>query len=252
MSIFDKLLGKLSMSFLNRQNSPSNKSSFKNSSANFVPQAGHDVNVNVGPGTDFISDLEKKILQKLYKHYRSTKQLLRWPCTEAYKEFGITDGCYVGPLNDSKYLKLEGEYLILTNEGIRFMDTIYSQKRPKVDIVNGLTHRRDSRGCAISFSIKNDGDNAALDIKFQLLSEEGESRMQDINPSISSGASISNILYNYTDTNFHKVELKRPRIIFYYHDSEGNEFQSGRYLIQEKIADENYVLSTKVREYFQD
>ncbi len=41
----------------------------------------------------------------------------------AYKELGITDGMYVGMLNDSKYVEVDGEFLKLTTEGIRYMDS---------------------------------------------------------------------------------------------------------------------------------
>jgi len=70
-----------------------------------------------------ISDFEKKILKKLYEKYRKSDKLFKLKTADAYSEFNISDGRYVGILNDSKYIKLEGDDLLLTDEGIRYMDT---------------------------------------------------------------------------------------------------------------------------------
>ena len=71
-----------------------------------------------------ISELEGKILVKLYSEYRKSGKLFRWKTTDAYKELGIVDGTYVGMLNDSKYIEIEGEDFVLTPDGIRYMDNL--------------------------------------------------------------------------------------------------------------------------------
>ncbi len=55
MNIFEKIFGnlKLVFKFLNRDNSPSNKSSISNSSGNIVQQAARDFNIGVGHSEKF-------------------------------------------------------------------------------------------------------------------------------------------------------------------------------------------------------
>lgn len=124
-SIFGKLFGdiKTRFDFLNRNNSNSNKLSFDSSDENVVNQAGRDVNIGVENNNENISNLETRILDKLYNEYRSTGRTFRWNVADAYQELGIEDGMYVGLIQDSEYISLDGETLLITNAGIRYMDT---------------------------------------------------------------------------------------------------------------------------------
>ena len=73
--------------------------------------------------SDMISELEQHVLEKLCKEYKNSGKLFGWKILEAYKELGITDGMYVGMLNDSKYVEIDGDCLKLTTVGIRYMDS---------------------------------------------------------------------------------------------------------------------------------
>jgi 3-methyladenine DNA glycosylase/8-oxoguanine DNA glycosylase len=73
--------------------------------------------------SDMVSELEQKVMKKLYKEYKTSGKLYCWRITEAYKELGVSDGDYVGMLNDSKYVVIDGECLKLTTAGIRYMDS---------------------------------------------------------------------------------------------------------------------------------
>ena len=73
--------------------------------------------------SDLVSELEQRVLEKLYKEYKATGKLYCWKITEAYKELGITEGDYVGVLNDSRYISIDGDCLKLTTAGIRYMDS---------------------------------------------------------------------------------------------------------------------------------
>lgn len=73
-----------------------------------------------------ISNLEKRVLEKLYSDYKKTGQKTKWKATDAFKELGIEDGQDVSTLHDSKFLSivLDGthEYFVITQEGIRYME----------------------------------------------------------------------------------------------------------------------------------
>ncbi len=70
-----------------------------------------------------LSKLENKILLYLYKNYKTENKNLPLKITEVYKIFGIKDGEYAGTINSSRYIKTEGEYFLLTDDGIRLMDS---------------------------------------------------------------------------------------------------------------------------------
>lgn len=73
--------------------------------------------------SDMVSELEQHVLEKLYAEYKKTGKLFRWKINEAYKELGIAEGTYVGMLNDSRYIEIDGDCLKLTSAGIRYMDS---------------------------------------------------------------------------------------------------------------------------------
>jgi hypothetical protein len=72
------------------------------------------------------SNLEKRVLAKLYSEYKKAGQKTKWKATETFKELGIGDGQDVSTLHDSKFISivLEGthECFVITAEGIRYMD----------------------------------------------------------------------------------------------------------------------------------
>lgn len=73
-----------------------------------------------------ISNLEKRVLERLYKTYKETGQKVKWKATDAFRELNIKDGQDISTLHDSKYVSitLDGTYecFVITNEGIRYMD----------------------------------------------------------------------------------------------------------------------------------
>lgn len=73
-----------------------------------------------------ISELEKRVLEKLYSDYKETGARTKWKATDAYKELNIKDGTYIGLLNNSKFVSvvLDGthECFMITDSGIRYMD----------------------------------------------------------------------------------------------------------------------------------
>ncbi len=79
--------------------------------------------INDKESSILISDLEKKIMLHLYEVYDRIKSNPRWKILDAYRDLGIKEDNYVGMLNNSKYIKTDGEYFQLTDEGIRLMDT---------------------------------------------------------------------------------------------------------------------------------
>lgn len=70
-----------------------------------------------------LSDLEKNILLCLYENYKAENKNLPKKITEIYKIFGIEEGQYVGIIASSKYIETRGEDFLLTDDGIRLMDS---------------------------------------------------------------------------------------------------------------------------------
>lgn len=73
-----------------------------------------------------ISELEKGVLEKLYRDYKETRTRTKWKATDAYKELDIKDGQDISTLHDSKFIQIivDGthECFLITTEGIRYMD----------------------------------------------------------------------------------------------------------------------------------
>lgn len=73
-----------------------------------------------------ISELEKRVLEKLYKTYKETGQKIKWRAKDMFEELNIKDRQDLSALHDSKYMTiaLEGthECFVITTEGIRYMD----------------------------------------------------------------------------------------------------------------------------------
>ena len=84
--------------------------------------------------SSMVSQLEKRVLDKLYKEYQNTGKLFRWKTTDAFNELGIRDGAFIGTLNDSKYIKIENEHFVITSEGIRYMENSRDAKEEIVKL----------------------------------------------------------------------------------------------------------------------
>jgi len=72
---------------------------------------------------DELSDLEKHILVYLYGYYKVENKNLPKKIVTIYQNFGIKDEEYVGTVTNSKYIETREEYFLLTDDGIRLMDS---------------------------------------------------------------------------------------------------------------------------------
>lgn len=130
LSIFDNLVKKLQLSFslLNRNNLSSNVVNLKDSSKNILQQAGGNINI-VNATDERLSNEEYKIIHALYQRFiDNNRQPVRWKVADAHQEVGIVAGQYVGTINSSPYIRLDGNEYMLTNEGMRYMDNQSSDK----------------------------------------------------------------------------------------------------------------------------
>ncbi|MEK7111450.1 MAG: hypothetical protein AAB856_02550 [Patescibacteria group bacterium] len=78
-----------------------------------------------------ISKLEIAVLEVLYKDFQVEGQRKSWPTIEIFKKLGIKNGVYVGTLNNSKFINLVQENFQISDEGIRFMDSLKNQRGKK-------------------------------------------------------------------------------------------------------------------------
>lgn len=109
---------------------------------------------------DNISRLEKDVLKILYEGYQKTRKRIKFPIIEIFKQLKIEDGMDVGTLNDSKFVDLTSdngqECFEITNEGIRFMDSLKANKvgnkktrRPMLDSHVKILWGRAGGRCSI-------------------------------------------------------------------------------------------------------
>lgn len=253
MNIFEKLFGelKIKFSFLNRRNSPSSKASLKKSSAGNV--AGRDINIGNESNED-ISEPERKILHKLYLKYKETGQRPRLDLQTLHNEIGISEGDYIGPVNNSKFLKIDGSDYVIKDAGIRFMDSYVRKNKPEVDI-NSMAHSGSYRGQEITgLKLVNNGPVAAIGIEC-FLCADGLERIKfadvgRINPNEESRSSLG---FLYSNTPFFNGPLENLRVVFEYKNKDGFKFISGRYLSQRKRDDGNYnIINSPLGDYFEN
>ncbi len=253
-SLFEKIFDKLALTlnFLNRDRSPSNRIKVKHSTVGSLQQAmGSITNVTNYP-SETISDLERKILNRLYRDFRANSQLVHWGIQEMYREFGITDGTYVGMLHDSKFIKADSdEYLTLTTDGVRYMDAHVSQGRPRIDLKDGLSVSGGHNGNHIIFQVKNNGKNTAVNLEFYLSADGIQTDPQVIKEKLIAGQESSLVSYRYTDTPFFKSKVENGKIIFTYKDSGGFSFLSGQSITQDNRDDGNWNLHGGSGKYFE-
>lgn len=80
---------------------------------------------------DNISKLEARVIEVLYTDLKITGQRKNWPTINLFKKIGIKDGDYIGTLNNSKFINLLQDNFQISDEGIRFMDNLKSQRGKK-------------------------------------------------------------------------------------------------------------------------
>lgn len=78
-----------------------------------------------------ISKLEIAVLEVLHQDLQITGQRKNWPTIKIFKRLGIKDGVYVGILNNSKFINLVQDNFQISDEGIRFMDSLKNQRGKK-------------------------------------------------------------------------------------------------------------------------
>lgn len=249
--IADKL--NLKFDFSGERRRTKNKNKLINSTVGTIQQADQINNSirNFVGSDEHISDLEIKILRKLYAKYKEG-QYPRLDLRKLHSELGITDGSYVGPLNDSRFLKIEGNDYVIKDAGIRFMDSFVRSNKPEIDITS-LAVSGGPRGQEITdFRLVNNGAVSAMDIKC-FLSADGIQKVnigniERINPNEESRNSLG---FNYSNTPFSQGLLKNLGIICEYKNKDGFNFASGRMLNQEKRADGNYNISAQRGDRFE-
>lgn len=255
LSIFEKVFGKLALtlSFLNRDRSPSNKIKVKQSTLGSLQQAMGNITNVTNHHSETISDLERKVLNRLYRDFRTNNQLVRRNIQEMYRELGITEGAYVGVLHDSKLIGVDSdEHLTLNADGVRYMDTHVSQNRPRIDLKDGLSVSGGSNGNHILFQVKNNGVNTAENLECYLSADGVQTESQLISKRLSANQESSLISYRYTDTPFFKSKVEAGKIIFTYKDSDGFSFRSSRSITQDHRADGNWNIHAGQGEYFEE
>lgn len=255
MSIIDKIIEKFNLNFrfLNRKNSPSNKASFKNSNRNTVQQASRDINIGVERNED-VSESELKILRKLYSHYRETGMRSRLDINKLNKELGISDGHYVGTINTSKFIEIDGNDYTIKDTGIRSMDSWLRNNKPEIDIIS-LAHSGGPRGEELTgLRLINNGSGTAIGIECYLCADDVEdinfARIERLTQNEESRSSLG---FLYSHTPFSSGPLKNLRIVFKYNNKDGFKFSSGRFLNQKKRHDSNYnIVNHPLGDYFEN
>ena len=201
---------------------------------------------------DHISDLEIRILRELYSMFKETRRYPRIDLRALHEKLGISDGDYIGIVNDSKFLKIEGDDYVITEAGIRFMDSFVRSNKPEVDVIS-LAHSGGPNGQELTgLRLVNNGLAAAIGIKCFLCADGIErinfANIERINPKEESRSSLG---FRYSDTPFFSGLLKNLRIVFEYSNKDGFKFSSGRFLGQTQRADGNFNISVPPGDYFE-
>lgn len=255
-NFLEKIVDKLNLKFdfSGERRRVKNKNKLVNSAVGTIQQADR-INNNIRNfvgSEDYISDLEINILRKLYAKYKEKGQYPRLNLRTLHGEIGISEGDYVGPVNDSRFLKIEGNDYVIKDAGIRFMDSFIRNNKPEIDIIS-LATSSGPRGQEITgLRLVNNGVASAIGIKCFICADD----MQKINigniERINSNEESRNSLgFNYSNTLLSQELLKNLRIICEYKNKDGFNFASGRTLSQEKRADGNYNISTQRGDYFE-
>lgn len=247
----------LGINFSGKKNSPTtkNRAEVKSSTVGSIQQA-HNINNDMrsfAGSEDHVSDLEIKILKELYLAYRESKKYPRLSLIEVHEKIGISEGDYIGTVNDSKLLKIDGNDYVITEAGIRFMDSYVRNNKPEIDITS-LAHSGGPNGQELTgLRLVNNGSGSAIGIKCFLCADGLQcvnfANIERLNPNDESRNSLG---YRYSDTQFFTQPLSNLRVTFEYKNKDGFKFVSGRYLSQTKRADGNYnINNSPLGNYFE-
>lgn len=242
----------LKFDFSGERRRTKNKAELVNSAVGTFQQADQINNIrNFAGSVEHISDLEIKIIRRLYAKYKEG-QYPRLDLRALHGELGIADGSYVGPLNESRFLKIEGNDYVIKDDGIRFMDSFVRSNKPEIDVIS-LAVSGGPRGQEITgLRLINNGNASAIDIKC-FLCADGIQRVnigniERINPNDESRNSLG---FNYTNTPFSQRSLENLKIVCEYRNKDDFNFTSGRKLGQTKRADGNFNISAERGSYFE-
>jgi hypothetical protein len=145
-----------------------------------------------------------------------------------------------------------GKKIRTTRESVEEMASS-SEQRPRIDLTHNFTVSGSGEGNFIEFQVKNDGATAALDIQAELIADGDIATGKiDITHSLSPQKESGNIRYRYTDTDFFQKKLDNPCIVFTYRTANGQNFSSGRKLIQDTRADGRFNIHSRPGEYFEN
>lgn len=117
-----KIADEIRLSFLNRTDSPSYKQNIKKSEVNGDIVARDKV-VNTNTSAIKLSNNEKRLLKLLYLLHKDNINP-RIKITEAHNELQIKDGTFVGDLNESKAVSIQGEFYVITTDGLRYIENL--------------------------------------------------------------------------------------------------------------------------------
>lgn len=116
-----------------RINSPNNKTKTTVKDSDIGGDViGRDKNEFNNTTTHSISNLEKKVLKVLYLQHQRDQSVPRRLFREICEILEIKDGTWVAPLNDSKYLKIDGEFVVMNADGLRYMDNLDPSELNKI------------------------------------------------------------------------------------------------------------------------
>jgi len=259
INILEKIAEKLSVAFKfsGKRNSPTtrNRADVTNSTVGSIQQAqniNNDMRSFAGSEAH-VSDLEIKILKELYLVYRGSKRYPRLPLREIHEKLGVSEGDYIGTINDSKFLKIDSNDYVITEAGIRFMDSFVRNNKPEIDITS-LAHSGGPWGQELNgLRLVNNGLGTAIGIDCYLCADGLESikfaRIERLNQNEESRNSLG---FLYSSTPFFTQPSENLRVVFEYKNKDGFKFTSGRYLSQSKRADGNYnINNSPLGEYFE-
>ena len=246
----------LKVVFSSKKNSPiiKNRNELTNSMVGSIQQANNINNEirNFSGSEDHISDLEIKILRKLYSKFKETGRYPILNLRILHKEIGVSEGHYIGLVNNSKFLKIEGNDYVIKDIGIRFMDSFVRNKKPEIDIISLAISGSSSGQQITGIRLVNNGVASAIDVKCFICADDIQKinigNIERINPNEESRNSSG---FLYSDTPLSQELLKNLRIICEYKNKDGFNFTSGRTLAQEKRADGNYNISGQRGDYFE-
>ena len=105
---------------MNKNDSDSFKSVIKESTTGDI--AGRDL-YKTSNTEKLLSNIEKKILKILYREYQDRGKN-GFKIRNTHSELEIDDGFDLTCVNDSEYIKTEGDFYKMTPHGIRYMDNL--------------------------------------------------------------------------------------------------------------------------------